>query len=120
MAVRNYRDLVAWQRAMALAELVYRVTKRFPSDERFALTAQLRRAAVSIPSNIAEGHGVHSDRTLRRHPAIALGSLCEMETQIQLAGRLDYADAVEVDALLAASREVARLISGLSRAASLP
>jgi four helix bundle protein len=119
VAVRNYRDLLAWQRAMDLGEEVYRLTQGFPTDERFVLTPQVRRAAVSIPSNIAEGHGVHSDRVLRRHLAIALGSLCELETQLLLAARLGYLHQKQLEGVLAATAEVARLMTGLSRAASL-
>jgi four helix bundle protein len=80
MTVRNYRDLVVWQRAMDFAEHVYRMTAKFPVEERYALTSQMRRAAVSIPSNIAEGQGLHADRAFRRHLSIAHGSLCEVET----------------------------------------
>jgi four helix bundle protein len=119
MPIRNYRDLLAWQTAMNLAEEVYKVTKRFPADERFVLSPQLRRAAVSIPSNIAEGHGVHSDPVLRRHLAIAHGSLCELETQVLLAARLGYLDESDLRTLLSAASEVARLMTGLSHAASL-
>ncbi len=117
MAIRNYRDLLAWQRAMDLAEAVYRATAQFPADERFVLVPQLRKAAISVPSNIAEGHGVHSDRVLRRHLAIASGSLCELETQILLAHRLAYIGKSETDDLLAASADVGRLVAGLNRAA---
>lgn len=120
MAIRSYRDLLAWQRAMALAEDVYRLAKAFPADERFVLSQQLRKAAVSIPSNIAEGHGVHSDRVLRRHLSIALGSLCELETQLLLAARLGYLEKTELDRVMAAAAEVARLTTGLSHAVSLP
>ena len=119
MAIRNYRDLVVWQRAMELAEDVYRITRRFPTDERFVLTPQLRKAGVSIPSNIAEGHGVHSDRVLRRHLAIAQGSLCELETQVLLAARLGYLQKADLDQVMSRASEVARLITGLSHAASM-
>jgi len=118
MAIRNYRDLVAWQRAMELAEQVYSATKRFPAEERYVLTAQVRKSAVSIPSNIAEGHGVHSDRVLRRHLAIAMGSLCELETQLLLASRLGYIEEAEFERLMAATSEVGRLTTGLSHAVS--
>jgi four helix bundle protein len=118
MAIRNYRDLIAWQRAMTLAESVYSITRRFPADERFVLSPQLRRTAVSVPSNIAEGHGVHSDRVLRRHLAIAMGSPCELETQLLLASRLGYIGEADIERLLATTSEVGRLTTGLSHAVS--
>jgi four helix bundle protein len=118
MAIRNYRDLLAWQRAMDLAEQVYAVTKQLPPDERY--TFQIRRSAISIPSNIAEGHGLHSDRGLIRHLSIARGSLCELETQLLLASRSGYIDPAEHDRLSALASEVGRLIAGLYHAASRP
>jgi four helix bundle protein len=85
MSVRNYRDLVAWQRAMEFVEAVYELSRQFPSDERFALTNQLRRAAVSVPSNIAEGEGRFSKADFNRFLSMALGSLREAETQVEIA-----------------------------------
>jgi four helix bundle protein len=120
MAIRNYRDLVAWQRAMDLAEHVYEATKLLPSDERYVLTAQMRRSAVSVPSNIAEGHGLQSDRSFGRHLAIARGSLCELETQLLLCARLGYIVPAETERLAALASEVGKLIAGLRHAVSLP
>lgn len=120
MAIRNYRDLVAWQRAMDLAEQVYAATKRFPTEERDVLTAQMRKPAVSVPSNIAEGQGLRSDGAFGRHLSIALGSLCELETQLLLSARLGYIDQAECDRLAELASEVGRLITGLSHAVSLP
>jgi four helix bundle protein len=118
MTVRNYRDLVVWQRAMDFAEHVYRMTAKSPVEERYALTSQMRRAAVSIPSNIAEGQGLHADRAFRRHLSIAHGSLCEVETQFLLAARLEYIDHAELSEIAAAASEVGRLIMGLTHAVS--
>jgi four helix bundle protein len=120
MAIRNYRDLVAWQRAMELAEQVYTATKPFPPDERYVLVAQLRRSAVSVPSNIAEGQGLRSDGAFGRHLSIARGSLCELETQLLLSARLGYIDQAASDRLAALASEVGKLIAGLSHAVSLP
>jgi four helix bundle protein len=120
MAIRNYRDLVAWQRAMDLAEQIYEATKSFPADERYVLTTQIRRSAVSVPSNIAEGQGLHSDRAFSRHLSIARGSLCELETQLLLSARLGYIDRAEAERLAALASEVGKLIAGLSHAVSLP
>jgi four helix bundle protein len=98
---------------MALAELVYRLTSGFPKQETYGLTAQMRRAAVSVPSNIAEGQGRRSDAELRRSLLIAHGSLRELETQIILATRLALLPENEASAAAAAAAEVGRLINGL-------
>ena len=98
---------------MSFVEQVYRATKDFPSDERFGLTSQLRRAAVSVPSNIAEGQGRRSDKEFHRFLAIALGSLCEVETQLLIAQRLEYIDEDQTTAILDIASEVGRLVGGL-------
>ncbi len=82
--IRSFRDLVVWQKAMVLVEHVYGFSKLFPSDERYGLTAQIRRAAVSVPSNIAEGYGRHSTSDYIRFLQISLGSLNELQTQLEL------------------------------------
>lgn len=110
---RNYRDLFAWQKAMALVRAVYLLTERFPIDERFGLTSQMRRSAVSVPSNIAQGHGRLSDRALRMFLGNARGSLFELETQALLLAHMNFAKQEDVDALLAQSSEVARILNGL-------
>ena len=83
--VRSFRNLIAWQRAMELVRAVYRATRRMPREERFGLTAQMRRAAVSVPSNIAEGYAGQSGGNYIRHLRIARGSLAELSTQVDLA-----------------------------------
>ena len=118
MAVRNYRDLVVWQRAMDLVEIVYKATASFPKEELFGLTGQLRRAAVSIPSNIAEGQGRQSDREFHRFLRISHGSLREAETQILIATRLGYINEESKSRLLDCSAEVGRLTNGLLRTLS--
>lgn len=85
---RSHRDLPVWQQAMSLVEAVYRLTATFPVDERYGLTAQLRRAVVSVPSNIAEGAARSSTGELGHFLGIALGSAAEVETQLELAKRL--------------------------------
>jgi four helix bundle protein len=87
---RSHRDLLAWQEAIALAEMVYRDTARFPREEIYGLTSQLRRAAISVPSNIAEGAGRNSSRELLHYLGITCGSLAELDTQLELAVRLGY------------------------------
>jgi four helix bundle protein len=86
--IRDYRDLIVWQEAMDIAEKVYSLTRGFPREEQFGLVSQMRRAAVSIPSNIAEGFGRAQRRTFVQYLRIAQGSLKELETQVQLAARL--------------------------------
>jgi four helix bundle protein len=95
--VKSFRDLDVWRLAVELAETVYRVTARFPKAELFGLTSQMRRAAVSIPSNIAEGRARDSTREFLHFLAISRGSLAELDTQLELAIRLDYSDS-ELDA----------------------
>jgi len=113
----DYRDLVVWQKSMALAEQVYRKTADYPTQERFGLTSQMRRAATSIPSNIAEGQGRRSsDQELVRFLQIAHGSLCELQTQIELSLRLKFLPNAHAGELRASGDEVGRLLGGLIRA----
>jgi four helix bundle protein len=112
----DYRDLVVWQRAMDLAVRVYEASSNFPRDERYGLTSQVRKAAVSIPSNIAEGQGRRtSDGEFVRFLMIAMGSLCELETQLELAVRLKMVDSEKTIAVRTLSEEVGRLLNGLVR-----
>jgi four helix bundle protein len=115
-AIRDYRDLEVWQKAMDLVVESYRVTKTFPSDERYALVAQLRRAALSVPSNIAEGRGRFGLGGFLYHLSVANGSLGELETQFLISERLGYVNPAGAQALLDKSGEVRRLLAGLVRA----
>ena len=115
MAVRSYRDLIVWQKSITLVVLTYRLSRSFPVDERFGLTAQIRRTAVSIPSNIAEGHGRMHRRTFRHFLTVARGSLTELETQWEIAERLGYVSAVELVSLRGLALEVGRMLSTLYR-----
>jgi four helix bundle protein len=112
----TYTDLQVWQAAMDLAEDVYRITKNFPKEETYGLTIQLRRAAVSVPSNIAEGKGRSSDKELAQFLCHSRGSLFEIETQINLARRLGYLDTQEAEAVLRNTARVGQLLNGLLRA----
>ena len=107
-----YKDLVVWQKAMKLVKEVYSLTKSFPADERYALTDQIRRAVVSIPSNIAEGSGRSSNADYGHFLAIARGSLYETMTQLQIAVDLGYISEVnpELDALI---NEVGRMLTSM-------
>ena len=90
LTVRKYSELIVWQKAIDFVESVYRVSKEFPRAETFGLTAQMRRAAISVPSNIAEGQSRNSSREFLHHLGIAYGSLSEVETQLVIAERLSY------------------------------
>ena len=109
----SYRDLVAWRRAMALVTEIYRSTRTFPRDEMYGLTSQIRRAAVSVPSNIAEGQGRFSRREFHHFLRQARGSLVEVETQIMIARDLGYLSAREADNLLGKAGELGRILNGL-------
>ena len=113
MTGQNYRDLIAWQKAMDLVDLVYQATKAFPREESYGLTNQLRRAAVSIPSNIAEGQGRRTDAQFLNFLSIAHGSLRELETQVMIARRQNYLQPHQEQNLLAGAAETARLRRGL-------
>jgi four helix bundle protein len=110
---QSYRDLVAWQKGMQLVTAIYKLTHTFPADERYGLTNQLRRAAVSIPSNIAEGQARFSRREFHRFLLTAKGSLAELETQIDIARNLGYARPFETSTLLKTTSELGRILNGL-------
>jgi four helix bundle protein len=112
--VRSYGDLVAWQKSVDLVVAVYELTQLLPREEMYGLTSQMRRAAVSIPSNIAEGHGRASRGEYLNHLGVAYGSLMELETQILISRRLNYFGPEQVETLMASANEVGRLINGLS------
>ena len=114
--IRHHRDLVVWQRAIDLVAEVYRLTDRFPREERFGLVQQVKRAVVSIPSNIAEGHGRDHLGDYRRHLSVANGSLMELETQFAIAVRLGYLKQDDAGELVEGMVQVRQLLAGLVRA----
>ncbi len=116
--IQSYRDLVAWKKAMRLVSSVYRCTQAFPRSETYGLTSQLRRAAVSVPSNIAEGQARLSTGEFRHFLGNARGSLMEVETQILIAQELGYLEQKEIETLLGETGELGRILNGLL--ASLP
>ena len=117
----DYRDLVAWQKAMDLVEQIYVVTAEFPREERYGLVSQVRRAAISVPSNIAEGQGRRTtDGEFVRFLQIAMGSLAELETQVELAVRLHFLEKQKAIALRSLSDEVGKLLSGLVKSKRHP
>jgi four helix bundle protein len=114
MVINSYRDLQAWQLGMTLAEEVYALTRAFPKEELFGLTSQLRRAAMGIPSHVAEGHQ-HGTNAYRHYVTIALGSHAECETQRELALRLKFAPVEKITKVKEPAAEVGRVLHGLSR-----
>ncbi len=115
MSIRTYQDLVAWQKGIDLCELVYRVSAAFPSCELYGLTSQIRRAAVSVPSNIAEGAGRMTNGEFVQALGHARGSLLEIETQLTIALRFGYLRASETNVLFEHTAEIGKLTNGLIR-----
>jgi four helix bundle protein len=118
MNFETYQNLVAWQKAVDLCEAVYRVSSAFPAHELYGLTSQIRRAAVSVPSNIAEGAGRMTKGEFLQSVGHARGSLLEVETQIIIARRFGYIHRADNDFLLRATSETGRLANGLIRSLS--
>ncbi len=112
--VLSYRDLEVWKRAVAFVSTIYQVTARFPAHEQFNLTSQIRRAAVSIPANIAEG-SMHSTKGFLNHLRIARGSLAELDTFMEICRNLAYLTSEEYQALTQEMHEIRRMLFGLER-----
>ncbi|TNF29019.1 MAG: four helix bundle protein [Bacteroidetes bacterium] len=110
--IKSYRDLLVWQKGMSLTKHIYLLTEGFPDTERFGLTSQLRRCAVSIPSNVAEGWGRGQNKYFGNHLKIARGSLCELETQLTLAVELNFINEIsaEVEAMIS---ELGKMLTSL-------
>lgn len=120
--IQSHRDLNVWQLGMDIAERVYSLTQSFPTEERFGLTSQLRRACASVPANIAEGNARDSTKDYLRFLSIAVASLAEIETFLELAIRLKYGDALQLRQLEELLGEERRMLRGLQRSlrAKLP
>ena len=112
---RSYRDLEVWKLSIDFVKKVYQVTHNFPDSEKFGLINQIRRAAVSIPSNIAEGQGRNSTKEFKQFLAISLGSLAELETQLIIAKEIEYLTQNGLDALLSPLDRIRKMIKGLSK-----
>lgn len=112
---RSYRDLEVWQLAIEAAKLVYQVTQQFPIEERFGLVNQMRRASVSIPSNVAEGHARNSAKDFQRFIAIAMGSVAELETQTILSVELGFIRHEQQQELLVKLDKIGKMLRGLHR-----
>ncbi len=113
MIIRSYRELEVRQKAMDLVVLCYQAAEKFPKGEMYGLVAQLQRAAVSVPANIAEGQGRNHTREFINHLSIAYGSLMEVETHLQIAARLAYIAQSELDSLVVKTNEIGRMLNGL-------
>ena len=111
--VTSHKDLLVWQRSMDLVETVYRLTANFPPVEQWGLVSQMRRAAISVPSNIAEGFGRQATGEYRHHLSIGRGSLLELETQILLGKRLKYLQPSDSDSILKEIDEISRMLATL-------
>jgi four helix bundle protein len=110
MGMHNYKELRIWQRSMSLVEEIYKHTIHFPVDERFGLISQVKRSAVSIPSNISEGAGRATNKQFRYFLEVAMGSCNELQTQVELAKRLKYIDSIVADKLLDEAHQVYKMI----------
>lgn len=113
MYLQSYKDFTVWQKSMDLAVEIYRLVKILPKSETYALSDQMRRAAVSIPSNIAEGQGRNSTREFTKFLSIARGSQCELETQLQLCIRFEYLTQGETEKALGLCEEVSKMLNAL-------
>jgi four helix bundle protein len=116
---RSYQDLEAWKAAIELVKEIYRVTAKFPPSEIYGLTGQIRRVAVSIPSNIAEGQGRNSSKEFRQFLSVSLGSLAELETQLIIAKEINYLGKEELNPLLLTLDHIRKMVRALSNSLSL-
>jgi four helix bundle protein len=115
VSIRHYKDLLVWQRGIDLAVAAYRCTSTFPSSERYCITQQIRRAAISIPSNIAEGQGRYHRPEFLHHLSFARGSVQELETQLIIAERLEFPFGKAPESMSGLCDEVSRMLAGLRR-----
>ncbi|MBP9883831.1 MAG: four helix bundle protein [Chitinophagales bacterium] len=115
MKANKYQDLIVWQKAMDFAEQIYGLTKKFPAEEKYGLSSQLNRSAVSIASNIAEGAGRDSRKEFSQFLSVAFGSCFESETQILLASRFGFVKEEELQPLIEQASEIQRMITGLKK-----
>ena len=111
--LKNYKELRVWQKSYELCVKIYKITAKFPNEEKFGLTSQIKRSAVSIPSNIAEGYGRKTTADYIRMLYIAYGSVCELETQMLLAGDLGFVDMSETESTKSDISEIERMLKAL-------
>lgn len=113
MTVKSFEDLIVWQKSMDFVHSIYKVTATFPKEELYGLTSQLRRAAVSVPSNVAEGQSRRTTGEFLQALSVASGSLAECQTQLLLSKRLGFIQSQNCDTLIDATREIGRMIGAL-------
>ncbi|MDY0779884.1 four helix bundle protein [Tenacibaculum sp. IB213877] len=113
--IKTFRDLLVWQKAMFFVTEVYKITKKFPQEENFGLTSQIRRSAISIPSNIAEGFGREGIGDYLRFLNIGMASLFELQTQLEISCNLEYISKPKFEELYESTREIERMLSSLIR-----
>ncbi|MDI9869963.1 four helix bundle protein [Flectobacillus roseus] len=111
--IKSFRDLLIWQKSMNLVTDIYQVTRNFPQAEIFGLTSQLRRASISIPSNIAEGYGRNTSKDYLRYLQIALGSLYEIQTQLEIASNLHFLEIFDFNKMISLCLEIERMLTSL-------
>lgn len=116
MGKLNHKELIVWQKAMLLAEMVYKLVKLLPKEELYALSDQMRRAVISIPSNIAEGNARNSTREFLQFLSVANGSLAELETQLLLCTKINYLTMEQIQPTLNLMDELAKMLSGMKNA----
>lgn len=112
----KYEDLIVWQKSFEIVKIIYKETKKFPENEKFGIISQIRRAAVSIPSNIAEGHGRKSTKAYINHLSIAVGSLMELETLIKISNELKYLSKTNSETLLKTTNRIGKMLTSLIQA----
>jgi len=113
--VKSYKDLIVWQKAMDMTESLYRIVKKLPKEETYALSDQMRRAAISIPSNIAEGFGRNSKKEYLQFLYIANGSICELETQLMLCVRANYLNETEIQPIMCLLSEIGKILMTITK-----
>lgn len=118
--IKSYKDLGVWKKGMSFVTVIYKLTACFPSEERFGLITQLRRAAVSVPSNIAEGHSRRGRKDYIQYISIAIGSVAEIETQLLIAESLEYVKTNELELILSQLYELQRMLYALRTSLSTP
>ncbi|SKB81872.1 four helix bundle protein [Daejeonella lutea] len=118
--MHNFKNLTVWQRSIDLTTEIYSITREFPADEKYSLTSQIRRAAVSIPSNIAEGAGRKSNKEFKNFLSISTGSIFELETQIIIAHRLNFIDQLIMSEIIFKISEIQKMLFGLEQSIKVP
>lgn len=111
--MHNYKELNVWKRSIKLCASIYKLTANFPNEERFGLISQMRRASVSVPSNIAEGGGRRTDKEFLHFPGVAHGSICELESQLYVSVELEFTDFDQIDSIATELTEIQKMLYAL-------